>query len=55
VATYIQSAINTDFSVWIYGYYIVDILYILSEGLALFDVVSVLAWRVLSRGGYRVV
>jgi len=29
----IQSAINKEVSVWIYGYYIVDILNILKDGL----------------------
>ena len=39
---YIQSVVNMDVSVWIYGYYILDLLNILSDGLTLFDIVSVL-------------
>ena len=47
-----QSAINMEFNLWIYGYYIVDILNILNEGLTLVDIVGVLVWIVLRRGGY---
>ena len=49
---HIQSAINMEFNLWIYGYYIVDILNILNEGLTLVDIVGVLVWIVLRRGGY---
>jgi hypothetical protein len=49
---YLQSAINMEVSLWRYGYNIVDILNIFNDGLTLIDV-SVLVWRVLSLGGYR--
>jgi len=54
---HIQSAINMGFIVWMYRYYIVDILNILYSimGLPLVDVVGVLVWCLLSLGGYWVV
>jgi hypothetical protein len=52
---HIQSAINMDIIAWIYGCYIVDILTVLKDRLLHVDVVSVLVWRVLSRGGFRAV
>ena len=38
----VQSAINTEVSVWIYGHYILDILNILNDGISPLEDVSVL-------------
>ena len=51
---HIRSAINMEFSVWIYGYQTVNVcrMYVMMD--LKLAVVSVLVWRVLSQNGYRV-